>query len=227
MAKRELKARAIQMRMQEMSYSQIRAELGVSKGTLSGWLQDYPLSESRISELRGWSERRIERCRETKALKKENRLKSVYERVTNEIGRLSEREFFIAGLFLYWGEGSKTQNAMTAISNTDPAVLVFFIKWIQLLGAPKENLRVYVHLYADMNVEAEMRYWSDVLNLPRAAFRKPYIKKSNQIGLTYPQRFTHGTCNLLYGSRDTCEYVRAALKRIRHLVCVDSASMIP
>ncbi len=215
------------MRMREMSYSQIKAELGVSKGTLSGWLQDYPLSESRISALRGWNEQRIERCRETKALKKEKRLKSVYERVANDIGVLSEREIFLAGLFLYWGEGSKTQSAMTAISNTDPAVLVFFIKWIQLLGVSKENLRVYLHLYADMDIETEMRYWSDVLSLPRAAFRKPYIKTSNRIGLTYPQKFTHGTCNLLYGSRDTCEYVQAALKRIRHLVCADSTSVIP
>lgn len=216
MAKRELKAQAINMRMQGMSYSQIKGELGVSKGTLSAWLQDYPLSRERINELRGWSERRIEKYRETKARKKRARLAAVYERASKEIGTLSEREVFIAGLFLYWGEGSKTQDTLTAISNTDPAVLVFFIQWIELLGVSRDSLKVCVHLYLDMDVETELEYWSQVLNVPRTAFRKPYIKTSSRSGLTYTQKFVHGTCNILYGSRDISEYVHACLENIRH-----------
>ena len=215
MAKRELKARALEMRMQQMSYSQIKAALGVSKGTLSIWLQDYPLSRERINELRGWSERRIEKCRETKALKKRTRLEGVYERAAKDISTLSEREMFIAGLFLYWGEGSKTQNTLTAISNTDPAVLIFFIKWLEMFGVPREKLKVCIHLYQDMDAEAELNYWSEVLDLPRTAFRKPYIKSSSRSGLTYTQRFTHGTCNILYGNRDVSEYVHACLESIR------------
>lgn len=215
MAKRELKARAIEMRTQEMSYSQIKSELGVSKGTLSGWLQDYPLSKERINELRGWSERRIEKCRETKALKKQSRLKDVRRRVTKDIGKLSKHELFIAGLFLYWGEGSKTKYTATALSNTDPAVLIFFITWLESLGVPRERLKVHIHLYTDMDVETELNYWSQTLNLSRTAFRKPYIKTSMRSGLTYSQKFTHGTCNVIYENRDVGEYVHMALECMR------------
>ena len=215
MAKRELRERAIQMRMQEMSYSQIKAELGVSKSTLGIWLHEYLLSRERINELRGWSERRIEKYRATRAAAKRMRLDQVYAQVTQDIGELSDRELFVAGLFLYWGEGTKTGYTTTSISNTDPAVLICFIKWITLLGAPKERLKVYVHLYSDMEMEEELNYWSQALDLPRSAFRKPYIKSSTRSGLTYPQRFTHGTCNLIYGNRDIAEYVHQALECIR------------
>jgi orotate phosphoribosyltransferase-like protein len=48
MAHRELKQRAIELRQKGYSYSQIKAELGLSKSTLSNWLYDMPLSEERI-----------------------------------------------------------------------------------------------------------------------------------------------------------------------------------
>jgi hypothetical protein len=215
MAKRELKARAIEMRIQEMSYSQIKTELGVSKGTLSGWLQDYPLSKERINELRGWSERRIEKCRETKAIKKRARLESIRKQTVIDIGKLSKHELFIAGLFLYWGEGSKTKYTSTSVSNTDPAVLIFFITWLELLGVSRERLKVHLHLYTDMNIETELHYWSQTFKLPSTAFRKPYIKTSRRSGLTYPQKFTHGTCNVIYENRDVGEYIHVALESIR------------
>jgi len=65
MARRLDKEKAIKLRLEGQSYSQIKAELGVSKSTLSGWLGDYPLSSERINELRAHSFKRIERYRNT------------------------------------------------------------------------------------------------------------------------------------------------------------------
>ena len=64
-------AKALILRKQGKSYSQIKTILKVSKSTLSLWLRDYPLSRQRIRELRDWSEQRIEKCRETKRKKKD------------------------------------------------------------------------------------------------------------------------------------------------------------
>jgi len=66
-----------------------------------------------------------------------------------------------------------------------------------------------------MDVQQELRYWSKTLDLPLSSFRKPYIKTSNRSGLSYPQKFVHGTCNLIYGNRDVSEYVHMALDYIR------------
>ena len=209
------KLEAIRMRKEGASYSQIKEILKVSKSSLSLWLHDMPLLEKRLRELRDWNVVRIERFRDTMRRKRESRWTEVRKRAAKEIGTLSKREMLIAGVFLYWGEGAKTSVASTSLSNTDPAMIKFFIQWLELLDVPKNRLRVYVHLYSDMDIQKELQYWSRTLNLPLSAFRKPYVKTSNRSGLSYPQKFTHGTCNLIYDNRDISEYVRMALDYIR------------
>lgn len=203
------------MRKQGASYSQIKEKIKVSKSSLSLWLHDFPLSEKRLRELRDWNVVRIERFRNTMRYKRENRWAEVRKRAAKDIGTLNKREILIAGLFLYWGEGGKTMLSSTSVSNTDPAMLRFFIRWLQVFGVSKNRLRVHIHLYADMDIKKELRYWSKVLDLSLTSFTKPYIKISNRIGLSYKQKFTHGTCNVLYHNRDISEYVLMALDYIR------------
>ncbi len=215
MALREKKSEAIKMRKEGASYSQIKAKIKVSKSSLSLWLQGMPLSEKRLRELRDWNDVRIERFQDTMRHKRESRWAEVRKRAAKDIGKLNKRELLIAGLFLYWGEGGKTMRASVSVSNTDPAMLRFFMHWLKVLGVSKNRLRVHVHLYADMNIKTELQYWSKILDLPLSSFTKPYIKKSNRIGLSYKQKFTHGTCNVLYHNRDISEYVLEALDYIR------------
>lgn len=216
MALREKKLEAIRMRREGASYSQIKEKLNVSKSSLSLWLHDLPLPEKRLRELRDWNVVRIERFQNTMRDKRESRRAKVRERAAKDIRTLSHREIIIAGLFLYWGEGGKTVTTCTSLSNTDPTMICFFMRWLQTLGVSKDCFRVHLHLYTDMNVKAELRYWSKALDLPLSSFRKSYIKTSNRSGLSYPQRFTHGTCNLIYGNRDISEYVLMALDYIRN-----------
>lgn len=217
MARRKDKEKAIKLRLQGCSYSQIKEKLGVSKSTLSGWLSDYPLSPERIKKLRDWNPRRIENFRNTMRKKRETRLQKVYYKVKKDISKLSKRDTFIAGLFLYWGEGSKTFKCETALSNTDPAVLKFFIKWMDLLGIPKDKLRVKLQLYSDMDIEEETFYWSKKLGMSIGSFKKPYIKKSKFSKITYKKDFSHGTCVVSLGNRDISEYVLMGIKSIQDI----------
>lgn len=214
-ALRKEKLKAIRLRKKGASYSQIRGEIKVSKSSLSLWLSGMPLSEKRLKELQGFNAVRIEKYRETRRKTRETRWAKVREVAKKSIGSLSRRELFLAGLFLYWGEGGKTKIATTTLSNTDPAMILFFMRWLKLFKVPRNRLRVHVHLYADMNVQRELQYWSKILELPLSSFRKPYIKKSNRAGLTYMQKFAHGTCNLIYDNRDVSEYILQALDYIR------------
>ncbi|MCX6713082.1 MAG: helix-turn-helix domain containing protein, partial [Candidatus Vogelbacteria bacterium] len=65
MARILVKQKAVKLRLEGKSYSEIKNLLGISKSTLSGWLEDYPLSKERIKELRDWNPRRIENFRNT------------------------------------------------------------------------------------------------------------------------------------------------------------------
>lgn len=214
MARKIDKQKAIVMRKKGMSYSQIKEKLGVSKSTLSGWLYNMPLSEERIRELQADNPVRIERYRNTMRAKKEARLKEVYRKVSQDIGNFSSRDLFIAGLFLYWREGTKMKIASVEFTNTNPAMIKFFINWLKLLGINKEKLKVKLHLYSDMNIKKGIAFWSKELKIPIRQFTKPYIKKTYLKSINYKTGFGKGTCCLMFSNRDMIEYILMGLKYI-------------
>jgi len=218
MARKKDKQKAIIMRQKGMSYSQIKKKLKVSKSTLSSWLFDMPLSEKRIRELRADSPIRIERYRNTMRAKKDARLDEVYKKVSKDIGKFSKRDLFIAGMFLYWGEGTKAQNSLVALTNTNPAMLVSFINWLKLFGVENKDLKIKLHLYTDMNIKGSLDFWSKELKIPLSQFYKPYIKKTNLKSITYKNGFGKGTCSVILGSRDLWEYITMGIKYISKVV---------
>lgn len=218
MAKNSLRNQALEMRKQGSSYSQIKQKLKVSKSSLSLWLRHMPLPESQIRTLRDHSAKRIEHFRETMKRKRVTRLQSVYHKVSKEVGVISKRDLFIAGLFLYWGEGTKADPYMVMFTNTDPAMIKFFIHWIQLFGISKNELKIYLHLYSDMNINKAIQFWSNELDIPLSAFRKPYIKQTiSKKQKNYKGRFGFGTCNIYVSKRDTREKIGMGIARLREL----------
>ncbi len=215
MARFEDREKALALRKEGMSYSQIMKELKVGKSTLSYWLKDYPLSSQRIKELRDFNAQRIEKCRETKKKKKTNRLNEVCDKQKKYLFPFADKEFYLAGLFLYWGEGAKFKEANLSISNTNPAILKFFVDWvIRSLLFPKSKLKIYLHLYQDMKISEEIEFWSSTLDISKIQFNKPYIKKSRKSEIKHKGGFGHGTCNISLGNARLTEKVLMGLKTI-------------
>lgn len=210
--KRELRSKALLLRKAGNSYSYIKKELGISKSTLSTWLKGYPLSIERINELRGRSEIRIEKYRQTMLNKRKQRLDRTYEEEKVKWFPLTEKEIFLGGLFLYWGEGSKTTFDKVCISNTDPHMLYFARYWLtHSLGVAKNKIRVSLHLYSDMNVEKTVNYWSELLQIDKAQFTKPYIKLSSSKEITH-RGYGFGTCSLIVNSTSLKEKILMGIK---------------
>lgn len=205
----------LKLRKRGFSYNQIRDKVKVSKSTLSLWLRSMPLSKEAVDSLRGKNPQRIERFRNTMKAKREEEELVFFKRVSKELGKFTKRERLIAGLFLYWGEGTKAALCTTAVTNTDPDVLRFFVHWLNMLGIKNDQLTVVLHLYKDMNAKKEIDFWSSYLNISLNRFRKPYIKNSKLCDITYKSGFNHGTCSVLYLKKDLYLYIRSALKYIR------------
>jgi len=216
MAHRELRQKAVELRKKGYSYSQIKSELGLNKSTLHYWLYNMPLSEERIRALRDWNPIRIERCRNTKRKKKEDRLALIYKEVSKELGNLSSREVFIAGLFLYWGEGNKTGSSI-GLTNTNPKMLHFYIYWLALFGIEKKQLKAKLHLYSDMDIKKQERFWSKELGIPLSQFTKSYIKKTKFSAITYGNGFGQGTCSITFQNVRLFERIRMGLKYIQEI----------
>lgn len=191
------RAKARQLRREGRSYSEIKRTMKVSKSSLSLWLRDIPLTDGQIKKIKGNKEKAIERFIETMKLKREERLSDYYKKQKKAWLPLSNRELFLAGLFLYWGEGNKASRHTISISNTDPTLLVFSLVWMtKSLNIPKESIKASLQLYSDMDVEKATDYWSRILGIPRSRFNKPYIKKSTRSSIDQ-KGFGQGTCNLI------------------------------
>lgn len=217
MARKLDKQKAIELRKKGYSYSQIKEKLGIGKGTLSEWLSNMPLSEDRIQELRDFNSKRIEKYRNTMQKKRDSRLSDVYSKVSKDIGKFSKREIFLLGLFLYWGEGTKRNYCSVSLTNTNPAMIKFFLKWLELFNIDKSKLRVKVHLYSDMNKKETLDFWSKLTKIPISQFQKPYVKKTKMKSITYKNGFGKGTCCVIFNNRDLWEYITMGLKYISDL----------
>jgi hypothetical protein len=58
---------------------------------------------------------------------------------------VSEREFLVAGVALYAGEGSKTDGCVR-FANSDPRMIYFYCCWLRRFFTVDES-RLRVHLY--------------------------------------------------------------------------------
>ncbi|MBY0310163.1 hypothetical protein K2Q16_03400 [Patescibacteria group bacterium] len=209
------KLQAISLRQKGKSYSEIGSELSLSKSTLSGWLQKVSVSPSKSFAIKQKATLiRVEKIRAVKSKKKQLRLGSVLERVSSDIEK-SENHLFIAGFYLYWGEGTKTAPYTVSLTNSDPAIINCFIEWLLLLGVAKVDLRVKLHIYSDQNEKSLQKYWSAVTGVPVENFNKSYRKSSQSGDKTYKGMFGFGTCVVAYHDRDMYEYVLQGIGYLR------------
>jgi len=160
--------RARELRAQAWTLQDIATELGVSKSSVSLWVRDvdftprprsrghrshrpHPLHLAKLAE--------IERCRQVGI---------------SRIGQLSEREFFVLGLALYAGEGTK-RGGSVCFANSDPRMIWMFVTWLRrFFDVDEMRLRVRLYLHDGLDLAAAIRFWSELTGIPPNQFIKPY-----------------------------------------------------
>lgn len=104
----------------------------------------------------------------------------------------------LALALLYLGEGMK-KTEYTAIGNSDPVILKFFVTMLQrLYGIRPNEMKCELHLRADQNPVEISKYWAKTLGIPLSNFRKPSFDQRTAGRPTYPNY--KGVC-LVYGGR--------------------------
>lgn len=180
-----IKERAIKLRKEGKTYSDILKEIHVAKSTLSLWLGDVGLSKKQkrvLTErmyraaLRGGAAKRNQRLLQTQIIR---------HQALKDIQHISMRELWLIGVMLYWAEGSKEKYYQPGsginFNNSDSRMIKLFITWLlKSCKVTQDRIKceVYIHRNSKNNVNEVRKYWAKVTNLPLKKFDKVYFKKN-------------------------------------------------
>lgn len=197
MAKSVLRIKARKLRQQGFGVKEIARTISIPQSTVSKWVRDIILTLEQWEQLQKRSLKGAEKGRLLGAFSQKRRRLAKIEKYINDgkskLATLNEREFLIAGLAIYWGEGSKKKRRVE-FCNSDPEMVKFVTRWLKLcFNVLKEDLICWVGINeAHMDREIEVRkYWSELMEIPLERFRKTSYKrvKSQKVYENFNQHF--------------------------------------
>ncbi|KOV56075.1 hypothetical protein ADL00_28435 [Streptomyces sp. AS58] len=180
-AKDDLRDRARELRLQGRTYDQIQVELGCSKSSISLWVRDLPKPEPRYTPEQQMQLMHAGLAHQRRARQEER--KRIKEDAVQEVGALTDRELFMAGIALYWAEGAKSKpydrRERAVFVNSDPGVIQTYLAWLDLLDVTRDRLGFRVLIHESADVAAAQEYWADLVDVDASTFARPTLKKHN------------------------------------------------
>ncbi len=180
-----MRAKAVSLRKQGLSYSEILKVVPVAQSTISVWCKDIVLDNRQLARLQNLRELGVQRGATTRHNYAEVIKKSIYDRSVAEVGTITDRELWLIGTALYWGEGSKqrskTGSQGVKFTNSDPSMIKLFDTWLTtIMHIPEVDIAYEIYLHESMSREKKrlIHYWSKILDKPEDKFDRIYLKKN-------------------------------------------------
>lgn len=176
---------AFELRKQGKSYRNIQKEINVSMGTLCKWFKgeewSIHIKKSNTNKNITISTNRLKLLQEGKNKMLENKYKKVEMEAENEFYIFKKDPLFMAGLMIYAGEGDKRSQNNSRISNSEFYIHKIFIEFSEkYLDIKRENVKIGLILYPDLNIETCIDKWALELNILRSNFYKTQIIKGKE-----------------------------------------------
>lgn len=179
-AKVRERQRAIVLRTQGRSLSEISEIVKVSKSSVSLWVRHLILSDSAKKQV---LRRRVE-ARERSATTNRARVDSKFtqaraygESVTKNAHINADTRRLMCAL-LYWCEGTKIRRReLLAFTNSDPELVTAFLHLLRTgFKINEKRLRLVLHIHEYHDAEEQLQFWSKLTKIPRTQCNKPYLK---------------------------------------------------
>lgn len=208
-----------ELRRLGLSYGEIGAVIPVSKGTLSGWCRDLPLTPENLERVARNGTERAQRMKigYTLRLRRLGEIEAIRRAGFSEAESLMVDTLWMAGVVAYWAEGSKRTNEL-GLSNSDSEMVSLFITWAtEFLGITRDRFTIRLHLHDGQNEDEQRLHWSKAICLPLSQFRKGFVKKE---GTGHRKNHLyHGTASIrVTKSTDLFHRVRGWIDRVKESV---------
>lgn len=183
--KKDKRRIAKKLRSTGQSYSEIAQVTGVTKSTVSRWCRDIKLGDKEIERL---ERRKVEggkrgRAKAAKIKKKETnqRIKRAIELGRKEVGLVTKRDRFVAGISLYAGDGRKGLYSKASFANSDPQLIEFMMGWFRdFCKVPCDKFRGAIWIHDNQDIEGAEVFWSRLTGIPLDHLHKTYKVSYNK-----------------------------------------------
>lgn len=126
-----------------------------------------------------------------------------------------EEALRIAGVMLYWGEGTK-KGSTVALANSDPAIIEIFLVFLRkICGVDEKRLRVGLHYYKDHDVRKLIRFWVEHTKIPTTQFDKPFLHFAGKG--SYKTKSEYGTVLVRYSDMRLLTLIKNWINEYQHL----------
>jgi transcriptional regulator with XRE-family HTH domain len=205
--KLEERARARELRAQAWTMPEIAEHLGVSRSSVSLWTRDVEFDPS--ARRSATTDRRPRGSDHPLRRRKLEQIERLRREAVERIGTLDDVALLHAGLGLYAGDGSKTQDSVR-FANSDPRMVALFCRWLRRFFVVEEHrLRVTLYLHAGLDLAAAEAHWAEVTAVPVAQFGRPY--RATPDASIRHNKHVHGCAHVAYHSADTHRQVLALM----------------
>jgi transcriptional regulator with XRE-family HTH domain len=197
--KLEEQERARQLRAQAWTLREIAHELGVAKSSVSVWVRDVAFDPS--SRRSAVTRRRPRGSDHPLRRRKLAQLEALRREGLERIGTLSDREFLLAGLGLYAGDGAKGDTEVK-FANSNLVLVDLFCRWLRrFFEVEEDRLRVVLYLHRGLDLDAATQHWSRLTGVPATQFTKPY--RAVPDATIRHNKHEHGCAHVRYGCSRT------------------------
>ncbi|MDO8585202.1 MAG: helix-turn-helix domain-containing protein [bacterium] len=204
--------KAIALRRQGHSLKEIAATLNVAKSSVSLWVRDVALSSSAKKILLA----KITLGQFVAAERKKAKTRAIedgYLRQAREelsATTLSPVYKKLLCALIYWCEGTKSPKTGVTFINSDPHLIKQFLSLLRTsFEIDERKFHPCLHLHSYHSKEKQLDFWSEITNINRSQFIKPYVKPNTgkRIRIGYP-----GCLSVKYHSNDLARRLLAVGK---------------
>lgn len=179
----DIKERAISLRKQGLSYSEILAQIPIAKSTLSEWLHSVQLAKhqkQRLTEKKRISQKKAAAARHTQRVDLSEKIR---REARKEAKQLRTNPLWLAGTVLYWAEGSKEKpwrpSEKVVFTNMDVEALKLFKRWImEFANVPEDMFRYELYIHQTGDLPRALTFWSGIFKIQKSDILT-YFKKQN------------------------------------------------
>lgn len=201
--KQNIRNEVRQLRINGLSLNQINRETKIPITTIRNWTSDISLSKEQKEILTKRSQMALQKGRiKAQIIQKKMKIKNekeMHSKGKEEIRELTHKEFFIAGVALYWAEGFKNKHEhRLGFCNSDPTMIKFYVNWLEKnLGINRKNLVIRLALnqsYRDKTKKIQ-KYWSKIVRIPLKQFTKTFYQNAKW-KKQYNNHYYHGVLRI-------------------------------